>query len=241
MIFDKLYKNEADVLNQIDSSLISKKCRKLTYLNQHCFNIYNSNSEYRILLDNKFEVFLDGIGIYLVLLMLGYKNLQRFNATDLYDKIFNLFSYGQTSLFLIGGKFGKEFITDKAPEKNLNIVGYHNGYFNEQQFLHIVEELKIVKPEVIIIAMGAPKQEILADKLSTLLNVKLILCVGGFLEFYFGTKQRATKVLQNIGMEWLYRLITEPGRLWKRYLIGIPLFLFNICKYSIKLKSEKSA
>ena len=105
MIFFKLYKTENDVLDLIDRTFENNSGYLLTYFNQHCFNIYISNKEYRNLLDNSFEVFFDGVGIYLALKMFGYKNVQRFNATDLNEKIFNSFAEQHTSLFLIGGKF----------------------------------------------------------------------------------------------------------------------------------------
>lgn len=95
--------------------------------------------------------------------------------------------------------------------------------------------MRSAAPEVVIIAMGVPKQEIFAYKLSALINVKLILCVGGFLEFYFRTKKRAPKFFRRIGIEWFYRMIRDPTRLWKRYLIGIPVFLFNVFKMRLKV------
>ena len=82
--------------------------------------------------------------------------------------------------------------------------------------------------------MGVPQQELFAEKLLRIPDSKVVICVGNFLEFYFGTKKRAPVFIQKIGMEWLFRLITEPGRLWNRYLIGIPLFIFRI----LKLKFE---
>lgn len=237
MIFDKLYKREIDVLELIDKTLKTGNRSLLTYLNQHCFNLYNSNVEYRNILDKNFEVFLDGIGICFVLKMFGYKNVQRFNATDLNIKIFHRFSERRTALFLIGGKFSKEFVFAKASEKKINVVGYQNGYFSfgdepltEEDILSLVGQIKRASPKVVVIAMGVPKQEILAQKLASLIEVNLILCVGGFLEFYFESIKRAPKILRVLGLEWAYRLFKEPARLWERYLIGIPVFLFNVLK-----------
>lgn len=230
MIFNKLITDPDEVEKKVFSSMKNGNATLFTYFNQHCFNVYYSDPEYRNLMDNRFEVFLDGVGIYLALKFFLKKNVQRFNATDLNEKIFQHFSKQQTSLYLIGGKFEERFINKKAEDKKINVIGYRNGYFNEKDIPLIVEELNRVLPEVIVIAMGAPKQEILANKLSTLVQAKLILCVGGFLEFYLESKKRVPKVFRNSGLEWLYRLIQEPQRLWKRYLAGIPLFFFNLFK-----------
>jgi len=243
MIFDKLYKNENDVLDLIDRTFENNSGYLLTYFNQHCFNIFNSNDEYRNLLDNSFEVLLDGVGIYLTLKIFDYKNVQRFNATDINKKIFNRFSAKQIPLFLIGGKFSKEFVLERASEKKINVVGYQNGYFSfgdelqmEKDILLLVDQIKRTSAEVVVIAIGVPKQEILAHKLVSLVEVDLILCVGGFLEFYFESKKRAPKILRDLGIEWAYRLFKEPTRLWKRYLVGIPIFLYNVFKEYLKFK-----
>ena len=230
MIFNKLIKQEADVIKLITENSKVHGSILITYLNQHCFNIYNSNKEYRNLLNNDFLVFLDGFGVYAALKFLGYKEVQKFNATDLYSKIFQSYLINKTKIFLIGGNFSNQFISQKSVEKNLNFCGYQNGYFNDKDSDKMIESIKIASPEVIIIGMGVPGQEILAAKISKIIINIRVLCVGGFLEFYFGTKTRAPKILRISGMEWLHRLLSEPGRLGKRYLIGIPRFLFQIIK-----------
>jgi len=230
MIFNKLFKQEKDIIQLSIDSLKNRKHFLLTYLNQHCFNIYNTHPEYRNLLDNNFTVSLDGFGVYLAVKFLGFKTAQKFNATDLYQKIFQQFSVNQTRLFIIGGNLTDRFIIEKTRMKKLNVCGYQNGYFKHGELDVIIEIIDNSSPEVIIIGMGVPKQEVLAAKISESIENKIILCVGGFLEFYFETKKRAPAVMRNFGFEWLHRLITEPARLWKRYLIGIPVFFFNVIK-----------
>ena len=205
-------------------------------MNQHCINIYCSNYEYKNLLDTKFKVFLDGFGVYLTLKLFGYNNVQRFNATDLNEKLFNYFSEKNTRLYLIGGQFNDEFIKEKALQRSINVTGYYNGFFNEEDFGLVCQKINIASPDVIIIGMGVPKQELLALKLEKIIRTQVIICVGNFLEFYFGTKKRAPVLIKKSGFEWLFRLATEPSRLWKRYLVGIPVFFVNM----IRLKFSKS-
>jgi exopolysaccharide biosynthesis WecB/TagA/CpsF family protein len=239
MIFNKLIKSETDVLQLVIDSIESQNGISLTYLNQHCFNIYHNNPNYKNLIDNVFTVFLDGFGVYSALKFLSYKNAQKFNATDLYKKIFQYFAINNTKIFLIGGHFSEDLISRKANENKLIISGYHNGYFKEDDLTGILERIEALSPEVIVLGIGVPKQEIFAAKIASSIQNKTILCVGGFLEFYFGTKKRAPKMLRLVGMEWLHRLITEPGRLWKRYLIGIPAFLFQIVKLKLSTEGNK--
>jgi len=235
MIFDLLYKSETEVLNLVEQTLKSKERLTLTYFNQHCFNIYNSDNNYKKLLDNKFEVFPDGTGIYLALRLLGYKNLKRFNATDLNEKIFSHISKQGTRLFLVGGKYVEKFLTEKTLQKKINVVGYENGFFNELESELVIGKIKDVTPEAVIIGMGVPKQELFAEQIAKALNNKVIICVGNFLEFYFATDKRAPAIFRNSGLEWLFRLLKKPSRLWKRYIIGIPVFVYHILKLKFNL------
>jgi N-acetylglucosaminyldiphosphoundecaprenol N-acetyl-beta-D-mannosaminyltransferase len=86
--------------------------------------------------------------------------------------------------------------------------------------------------------MGVPLQEKIAFELSKRINGLQIICVGNFLEFYFGTIKRAPKFLHNSGFEWIFRLLTEPRRLWKRYLIGIPVFIARIILLIKKMEAN---
>jgi N-acetylglucosaminyldiphosphoundecaprenol N-acetyl-beta-D-mannosaminyltransferase len=235
MIFNKLIKNESEVLKLVENALSFKNNLLLTYLNQHCFNIYNSNRLYRDLLDKNFNIFLDGIGIYWTLKLFGYRNIEKFNATDLNEKLLEYFSQLGTRIYLIGGMFDENFLSDKLFKKNINLAGYNNGFFNDQNIDSITNKIDSTSAEVIIIGMGVPKQELFADRISRSVRCKIIICVGNFFEFYLGTKKRGPEFFRNIGLEWLFRLKTEPKRLWKRYIVGIPLFFYNVLKMKLGL------
>lgn len=202
----------------------------LTYFNQHCFNNYIDDKNYRKILDQKFTVFIDGVGVYFALKFLGYKDVERFNATDFYAKLFLQFSEDQNSIFIIGGNFSNHLIKEKSNALKLNISGYKNGYFPNSEMKKIVDEINQCEPDYIIIGMGVPRQEIFAFQLASKIDNHIILCVGNFLEFYFETQKRAPLIFRKVGLEWLYRLLINPLRLWKRYVIGIPLFIIRIIK-----------
>ena len=230
MIFNKILKNQESVINLVNKSLHQKSNICLTYFNQHCFNIYFSDKSYRNLIDSHFLCYLDGIGMYLALKLFGCKNVRKFNASDLNDIIFSDLIMRKIKVFIIGGTFSEELINKITRENGLIICGYQSGYFNETETYELIDKINKSKAQVIMIGMGVPKQEILAFKISNSVNVNLILCVGNFLEFYFGIKKRIPETFRNSGLEWTYRLLSEPGRLWKRYIIGIPLFILRIIK-----------
>ncbi|MBK7378614.1 MAG: WecB/TagA/CpsF family glycosyltransferase [Ignavibacteriales bacterium] len=233
-IFDKLIVTEKEILSQIDSHLKNRQKLLITYLNQHCFNIYSSNKNYKNLIDNKFLVYADGAGIKFALRFIMGKKYIRFNATDLNEKIMEILLKRKINFFILGGNFNQKELITKF-NRSESFVGYNNGFFLDNEFENVIEKIRTAKPDVIIIGMGVPKQEIVAEKLSISINASLFICVGNFFEFYFGTTKRIPVHFRNKGIEWIYRLFHEPKRLWKRYLIGIPLFILRVIRFKLTL------
>jgi N-acetylglucosaminyldiphosphoundecaprenol N-acetyl-beta-D-mannosaminyltransferase len=238
MIFNKLLTDPKDVLHKVLDSIERKESLLLTYLNQHCFNIYCKNNGFRKLLDTKFNVYQADLGVFLAVKFLYKREIQKIDATAMNQLILNELIKNKIPLSIVGSDFDTNFIQEETKKKEINLVCYKNGYFEESQTENIMRELVAIGGQVFIIGMGVPKQELFAEKLSQMAANKVIICVGNYFEFYFGTKKRVPVFIQNICMEWMFRLITEPGRLWKRYLVGIPVFIFRILKIKFQRKSN---
>jgi exopolysaccharide biosynthesis WecB/TagA/CpsF family protein len=170
------------------------------------------------------------VGINLANRWLFGKKYKQFNGTDLNIRIMEIIQKSKAKFFILGGNFSEVDLKNHFNSIS-NFVGYHSGYFSDLDLEKISEKISGSKANVIIIGMGVPKQEIIAKKLSELVNASLYLCVGNFFEFYLGTKKRIPRIFRNSGIEWMYRLIHEPKRLWKRYVIGIPMFLVRILNF----------
>jgi len=168
--------------------------------------------------------------MYLSLKMFTQKSITKFNASDLNEKILNYLSKEKIGTYFLGGDFDKSMWNNTLLTKGIVSLGYKNGYQDIIDEQLLFSELKAVNPKVVVIGLGVPKQELLGYKISEILNSSVIICVGNFLEFYFGTKKRAPFFLRDSGFEWLFRLFTEPKRLWKRYIFGIPLFFYRILR-----------
>jgi len=238
MIFNRLLLDPDEIIQRVVDSINKKEPLLLTYLNQHCFNIYCVDGKYKQLLDTKYEVFQADLGISLAIKFLKIRKVKRIDATAMNEMILNKFIRENIPLTIVGGNFEQDFVRKKADEKAVNLFSYFNGHFKDAQSDKIIKELDNLNCQAYIIGMGVPLQELFAEKLSKVSNSKVIICVGNFLEFYFGTKKRAPFFFREIGIEWIFRLITEPRRLWKRYLIGIPVFIYRILK--IKFSSTLS-
>ena len=233
MIINHLLLTSEEIFSEINQSLEKQKSLLLTYLNQNSFNIYFKNENYRRILDTQFKVYQADSGVYLFLKYLKKKKISRIDGTSLNANILNEIIKKKIQISFIGGNFSESFIKEECNKRKINLTGYHNGYFDETSATNVINKVNEFNSRIYFIGMGVPKQELFAYELSRIQNDKIIICVGNFLEFYFGTVKRAPVISRKLGIEWLFRLITEPKRLWKRYLIGIPEFIYRAIKSSV--------
>ncbi|MCL5269386.1 MAG: WecB/TagA/CpsF family glycosyltransferase, partial [bacterium] len=104
-----------------------------------------------------------------------------------------------------------------------------HGYFNEVDARRILEAIELANPDVVLIGMGTPRQEHWALMWSAAdRRPRVWWCVGALFEYYAGTRGRAPVWMRRTGLEWVWRLALEPGRLWRRYLLGNPRFLWRV-------------
>ncbi len=114
----------------------------------------------------------------------------------------------------------------KEKHPAIQIVYAHNGYFNENDENGIIEEVKEVSPQVLFVALGVPKQERFISKYKNILNPCVMLGVGGSFDVWSGKVKRAPVLFRKFGLEWLYRLISQPSR-FTRMFPTLPLFLIK--------------
>lgn len=233
MIFQLLSPDSQEVTKKIFNSIADNKSLLITYFNQHCFNVYYEDAVYKELIKNKFVAYQADHGIYFASKMLNLSYPERIDSTSLNKKVLQKLIDKNIPLAIIGGRFDESFILKKTKNVGINLVFYQDGFFEEPEIDSIVERLNDLDVRVIFVGMGVPKQELFAEKLSKYLKNKVIICVGIFFEFYFGTTKRAPVFIQKIGLEWMFRLLTEPKRLSRRYLIGIPVFFYRIFKIKL--------
>jgi len=156
-------------------------------------------------------------GLYLAAKFLGKKIKEPINGVELIYKL-------QGKIFLFGGK---DEVIKKVKEKlNSEVVGAENGYQDSDK---IIEKINQVKPNILLVGLGSPKQEKwIYENLKKMPSVKVAIGVGGAFDFISGRVKRAPKFLQKIGFEWLWRLVLQPKRM-KRIFDGVGgLFLLTI-------------
>lgn len=231
----KLIKNKNDLNDFLVNNFFVKRNLNLTYFNQNTFNIACSSNDFIDTL-REFNVYQEGIGNYLALKFLGFKEIDRIDSTEVLYNIFNKFSLEKSKVFIIGDNIPDEILKNISAEKRLNLVGYYNGFYTNEEFEFIVKKIQDSNAEFVIVGMGSPKQEFAVLKFRNYLDNVNFLCVGNFLRFYFGLQKRAPKLFRIFQLEWFYRFLQEPERLFKRYFLGIPQFFYRVLLIKLKQK-----
>ena len=179
----------------------------------------------------------DGMPLVWVSRILGYSLKERVGGPDFFDEFNIVANEKGYSYFFVGAT---EDIVEKIISKlysiypEIKIAGYHCPPFgpsiDSNTNREIYQKINSSRPDVVWVGLGCPKQEKWIIENKEKLSTAFIMGIGAVFEFYAGTLQRAPKILQKVGLEWLFRLIMEPKRLWKRYLIEGPKFFYYIVK-----------
>ncbi len=183
------------------------------------------DQEIRSIIDEAGLVTADGIGIVMVSRIKGGHLPERVTGCDLLIKLLETGNQKNWSFYFLGAdemtsKKASEVITQTYP--NLCILGRHHGFFNQEEEGKIVEEIRSLGPDVLVVALGAPYAERWIHKYKKSLNSRIGIGVGGSLDVIAGTVKRAPYLWRKLNVEWLFRLINQPSR-WRRQLL-LPRF-----------------
>jgi N-acetylglucosaminyldiphosphoundecaprenol N-acetyl-beta-D-mannosaminyltransferase len=208
---------------------------QLCFVNPDCLNIAYGDPEYRRILERADRVLPDGIGVHLACRISGTSLVANVNGTDLFPRMCEKAAAEDLSLFLLGSAPGCAEATARNMQvrfRCLKIAGTHPGYFEASEEAALVDEINRSRADILLVGLGAPRQDVwIANNLSRL-NPAVKIGVGGLFDFYSERISRAPQWMREIGMEWLWRLIMQPRRMWRRYVIGNPLFLFRVWRES---------
>lgn len=171
----------------------------------------------------------DGIGVEIGLKILGYK-IRRIPGIELGKSLIVKFSNDNKKVAMIGAKpdvikLAIENLKNELP--NLNIVYSHDGYFKDDNI--ILDEVASASPDLVLVALGSPKQEFFINALKAKLPNATMIGLGGSFDVWAGVVNRAPAIWQKLGLEWLYRTLKEPQR-FKRIFPTLPLFVLKVCK-----------
>lgn len=172
----------------------------------------------------------DSVGVEMAAKKLNKPLKQRIQGQKYFRKIVQEGEKLGWSFYILGGKGDTPKVATDNLKKifpKLNVIGLHEGYFeNEEKELEVIEEINRLKPNVLIVAMGAPKQEKWIYKYKDKLKVDVACGQGGTLDYEAGNIKRAPEFFQKVGLEWFWRLIKQPSRIVR--MMVLPVYLFKI-------------
>jgi N-acetylglucosaminyldiphosphoundecaprenol N-acetyl-beta-D-mannosaminyltransferase len=223
----------ADAVACIDSVIKAKGQQQVSFVNADSLNKAYSDEAFRNTLNAGDVVLGDGIGIKLGTRMTRQHIRENVNGTDLFPRLCEHMSREGQSLYLLGAKEGvPERVRDwvRTHHPGVNVVGARNGYFARDEEEDVCAAIRKARPDVLLVAFGAPRQESWIQEHLPKLNTHVAIGVGGLFDFYSGNTPRAPVWMREAGIEWVYRLIQEPRRMFKRYLVGNFVFVIRILK-----------
>ncbi len=214
-----------------------------SYVNVHAINISQTTPWFRLFLNDSLVTYCDGQGVRLGAALEGSSIPERIVMSDWIFDICELSVSRQAKVYLLGSA---EPVMEKAVRAlrilypDLQIVGHHAGYMSDLETELVLEQINRLEPDFLIVGMGMPLQEQWILMHRDRLPACLIFNAGSCFEYVAGVKKRCPTWMGSMGLEWLYRLVQEPRRLWRRYLIGNPLFVARILVERFRPKRSNS-
>lgn len=221
----------SEAVDKIISFLKGDKVHTVYTPNSEIIMEAHRNPDFEKVLNEADLMTADGIGVVYASKYLKKPLKERAAGYDIARLLLQKLNYTNHKLFLFGGKPGvaelaKENMKKDYPE--LNIVGTRNGYFSEEENDDIIDEINSSGADLLFVCLGAPRQEKWIHENKDKLNVKVAMGVGGSIDVFAGTVQRAPDFFCKTGLEWFYRLMKEPWR--AKRMMDLPKFAITVIK-----------
>ena len=203
----------------------------IAYVNAHTLNLAYKDDAYRRVLEGAGLVLNDGTGVAIAARLNGQRFPANLNGSDFNPAIVELAAQHGWPVFFLGARPG---VADRAVEllkarlPILQVAGSRDGFFTDED--EVVAQIKASGAELLMVAMGNPAQEMFLARRLSETGAKLGVGVGAFFDFTAGVVPRAPAWMNKAGIEWLWRLAQEPRRMWRRYVVGNPVFLGRVLK-----------
>lgn len=237
-----------ELCTSIGQYIENNQRRQVLYLNVHGVNLCFQYPWLFDFFNNADLLFCDGAGLRVAATILGLDLPQRITLADWIWQFAKYAEPRNYQMFFLGGMPG-------VPENAVNVLrrrhpflqiaGCHHGYFdktlNSTENQRVVDMINRSQPDLLWIGFGMPIQEKWLQENWSQLDVKVAMTAGAMLDYVSGSLRRAPNWLTNNGMEWLGRLAIEPRRLWRRYLIGNPIFLKRLLMHKCGILDRATA
>lgn len=220
----------AAAATQIEAMITSGRPHQIVLANAHSLNLAGRDPAYHALLRNASLVLRDGIGIELAALLSGRPLRHNFVGTDFVPELLAALAPRRPGVFLYGAAPGvaeNAAMVLRGRASGIRILGAEHGYGDPRV---VVERVAAARPDILLVALGNPLQEQWIASNLSLLETRVALGVGALFDYLSGRVPRAPRLVIALRSEWIFRLLVEPRRLWRRYLVGNGEFLWRVIR-----------
>ncbi len=227
-----------ETIAEVEEIIRAGKPTQHVVVNALKVNLMNEDEELQKIVNSCPLINADGASIVWAAKKLGVPLKERVTGIDLFLNLVKVAAEKEYKIYLFGAK---EEVVTKVKDifmhqyPTLQIVGHRNGYFTDAEEPKIVRNMAESSADMMFVAFSSPKKEFWVNKYLQQLNIPFVMGVGGSFDVVAGVTGRAPEWMQNHGLEWFYRFIQEPKRLWNRYIVGNWKFV----AYTYKCKKEK--
>ncbi len=222
-----------ELLRTISTWAAGGHTRRVMYVNAHVVNQSRVTPGLGRALRRADVVYCDGYGVRLAARALNLPVPHRMTGADWIWGLATLCELGGHSLYLLGSEppIAREAAAQlRRWYPRLDVVGAHHGFFDVESPHNerVIEDILEHSPQLVLVGMGTPKQELWVDRYADQLGGAVVWTVGALFDYMSGRVPRAPGWLADNGLEWIFRLALEPRRMWRRYLLGNPVFVSRV-------------
>lgn len=227
-----------ETLNYIDTNIRGERF-PLQHIVVNAAKIVHAqkNTELRQAINNSHIVNIDGQAVVWALRMVGYKVPERVAGCDLFQNLIAHCEEEGFKPYFLGAKqevLDTMIETFKKRHPKLEIAGARNGYFGKEDEEAIAKDIKASGADMLFLGITSPKKELFIDAWTETMQVPFTMGVGGSFDIVAGKTKRAPQWMRKAGLEWFFRIMEEPRRMWKRYAVTNTLFIWMLLKAIMK-------
>ncbi len=235
-----------ELLRTISGWAAERQTSRVMYVNAHVVNQSRTTLRLARALRRADLVYCDGYGVRLAARVLNRPVPHRMTGADWIWDLAALCELSGQPIYLLGSE---PPIAAEAASRlrrsypRLDVVGSHHGYFDldSPHNARVIEDIRAHSPRIVLVGMGTPKQELWVDRYAEHLDGAVVWTVGALFDYVSGHTPRAPRWLADNGLEWIFRLAIEPTRMWRRYLIGNPIFLTRVASEARREGAQRIA
>lgn len=232
----------AEIATALIRAAHGKSRQIVHFVNAHCFNVAACDRDYANILKNSPYLFADGFGMAIAARLWGIHLHNNVNGTDLFPLLCEKAAVENVTLAFLGAKPDIANVCARkmiARYPGLKVVWIEHGYLAPADEVRRIQTLNACGAGLLFVAKGVPAQEKWMRDNAADITVPVILGVGALFDYYSGAVRRAPSFIRKLRMEWLFRLVQEPVRLFRRYVIGNPEFIVRAIKLRVSGNREQ--